>query len=491
MSPIVDRMRRVLDAQRAAFLADPYPPLVERKHKLRALKAALRSYQNEIVTAVDADFGGRSADETRLIEVIGPILQIDHALANLRLWMKPSRRRTELVFLTNRARVEYQPKGVVGIINPWNFPLYLAVGPLVAALAAGNRAMIRMSQFTPRSGEVLGRMLGGIFPESEVAVFGGDLAEAEAFSRLPFDHLVFTGSSEVGRHVMRAAAEHLVPVTLELGGKSPALVAPGADLADAAKRIAHGRTLSGGQVCVAPDYALVQRDHVEPFAEAVCAAFGRMYCSPQGSADYTALATDRRAQRIREMIVDAEAKGARVVAAGADGPGRRIALRVVTRVREDMTVMQQEIFGPILPVVPYDTLDDAIAYITARPRPLALYAFGLAGAELEAVMRRTHAGGMAINDCGWQAFNHDLPFGGIGNSGMGSYHGEEGFRALSHAKPVYVRHRFFPIGLFYAPYGNAVQRLVMRFYLGILARAAGRTQPGKKGESATTAGPLG
>jgi len=491
MSPIVDRMRRVLDAQRAAFLADPYPPLAERKHKLRALKAALRSYQNEIVTAVDADFGGRSADETRLIEVIGPILQIDHALANLRLWMKPSRRRTELVFLTNRARVEYQPKGVVGIINPWNFPLYLAVGPLVAALAAGNRAMIRMSQFTPRSGEVLGRMLGGIFPESEVAVFGGDLAEAEAFSRLPFDHLVFTGSSEVGRHVMRAAAEHLVPVTLELGGKSPALVAPGADLADAAKRIAHGRTLSGGQVCVAPDYALVQRDHVEPFAEAVCAAFGRMYCSPQGSADYTALATDRRAQRIREMIVDAEAKGARVVAAGADGPGRRIALRVVTRVREDMTVMQQEIFGPILPVVPYVTLDDAIAYITARPRPLALYAFGLAGAELEAVMRRTHAGGMAINDCGWQAFNHDLPFGGIGNSGMGSYHGEEGFRALSHAKPVYVRHRFFPIGLFYAPYGNAVQRLVMRFYLGMPARAAGRTQPGKKGESATTAGPLG
>ena len=428
------------------------------------------------MAAVDADFGGRSADETRLIEVIGPILQIDHALANLRRWMKPSRRRTELVFLTNRARVEYQPKGVVGIINPWNFPLYLALGPLVAALAAGNRAMIRMSQFTPRSREVLWRMLGGIFPEREVAVFGGDLAEAEAFSRLPFDHLVFTGSPQVGRHIMRAAAEHLVPVTLELGGKSPALVGPAADLADAARRIAHGRTLSGGQVCVAPDYALVQRDRVEPFVEAVCAAYRRMYASPQGSADCTALATDRRAQRIREMIADAQAKGARVVAAGVDGPGRRIALRVVTQVRDDMTVMQQEIFGPVLPVVPYDTLDDAIAYITARPRPLALYAFGLAGAELEKVERRTHAGGMAINDCGWQAFNHDLPFGGIGNSGMGSYHGEEGFRALSHAKPVYVRHRFFPIGLFYPPYGNVVQRLVMRFYLGTPARAAGRTR---------------
>ena len=477
MNPIIDQMRRVLDAQRAAFLGDPCPPLAERKDKLRALKAALRSYQDEIVTAVDADFGGRSADETRLIEVIGPILQIDHALASLRRWMKPSRRHTEPVFLTNSARVEYQPKGVVGIISPWNFPLYLALGPLIAALAAGNRAMIRMSQFAPRSRELLERMLGEIFPENEVAVFGGDIAEAEAFSRLPFDHLVFTGSSEVGRHVMRAAAEHLVPVTLELGGKSPALVAPGADLADAAKRIAHGRTLSGGQICVAPDYALVQRDQVEPFADAVCAAFRRMYSSPQGSADYTALATDRRAQRIRDMIGDAQSKGARVVTAGVDGPGRRIALRVVTQVRDDMTVMQQEIFGPILPVVPYDTLDDAIAYITARPRPLALYAFGLAGSELEDLKRRTHAGGMSINDCGWHAFNHDLPFGGTGNSGMGSYHGEEGFRALSHAKSVYVRHRFFPVGLFYPPYGNVVQRLVMRFYLGRSARVARRTQP--------------
>jgi coniferyl-aldehyde dehydrogenase len=477
MNPIIDQMRRVLDAQRAALLGDPYPPLAERKDKLRALRAALRSHQDEIVTEVDADFGGRSADETRLIEVIGPILQIDHALANLRRWMKPSRRHTEPVFRTNSARVEYQPKGVVGIISPWNFPLYLALGPLVAALAAGNRAMIRMSQFAPRSRELLERMLGEIFSENEVAVFGGDIAEAEAFSRLPFDHLVFTGSSEVGRHVMRAAAEHLVPVTLELGGKSPTLVAPGADLADAAKRIAHGRTLSGGQICVAPDYALVQRDQVEPFADAVCAAFRRMYSPPQGSADYTALATDRRAQRIRDMIGDAESKGAHVVTAGVDGPGRRIALRVVTQVRDDMTVMQQEIFGPILPVVPYDTLDDAIAYITARPRPLALYAFGLAGAELENVKRRTHAGGMSINDCGWHAFNHDLPFGGIGNSGTGSYHGEEGFRALSHAKSVYVRHRFFPVGLFYPPYGNVVQRLVMRFYLGRPTRAARRTQP--------------
>jgi coniferyl-aldehyde dehydrogenase len=476
MNPLIDRMQRVLEAQRAAFLGNPYPTLAERKDRLRAVKAVLKRYQDEIVTAVDADFGGRCAGETKLIEVIGPILQANHALANLRRWMKPSRRQTEPVFLTNRARVEYQPKGVVGIINPWNFPLYLALGPLIAALAAGNRAMIKMSQFTPRSGELLGRMLGEIFPENEVAVFGGGMAEAEAFAHLPFDHLVFTGSPEVGRDVMRAAAEHLVPVTLELGGKSPAVVAPGADLADAARRIAHGRTLNGGQTCVAPDYALVHRDDVEAFVDAACAAFRRMYPLPDAHADYTAIATDRRARRIRELLDDATSKGARVITAGTDGPGRRIALRVVTQVRDDMELMRQEIFGPVLPVVPYDTLDDVIAYVAARPRPLALYAFGLGRADLASLRQRTHAGGMAINDCGWQAFNHDLPFGGVGNSGTGSYHAEEGFRALSHAKAVYRRHRFFPVGLFYPPYGNAVQRVVMRLYLG---RAAPKGNAGR------------
>jgi coniferyl-aldehyde dehydrogenase len=472
MTPAVHRMQRVLQAQRAAFLSHPYPTLAERTDKLRAVKSVLRRYQDEIAAAIDADFGGRSAGETRLIEVIGPILQANHALANLRHWMKPSRRRTEVVFLTNCAHVEYQPKGVVGIISPWNFPLYLSLGPLLAALAAGNRAMIKTSQFSPRSTELLARMLGETFPEDEVAVFGGNVAEAKAFSRLPFDHIVFTGSPEVGKEVMRAAAEHLVPVTMELGGKSPAVVAPGADLADAAKRIAHGRTLNGGQTCVAPDYALVQRKNVRAFADAVCGAFRRMYPSPGAHRDYTAVATDRHARRIRDLLDDAASKGARVLTAGTDGPGRRIALRVVTRVRDDMAVMQQEIFGPILPVVPYDTLDDAIAYVVSRPRPLALYAFGFEGAELDNLKQRTHAGGMSINDCGWHAFNHDLPFGGIGNSGTGTYHGEEGFHALSHGKAVYRRHRFFPVGLFYPPYGNMAQRLVMRSYLGAPADAA-------------------
>jgi coniferyl-aldehyde dehydrogenase len=471
MNSAVDRMQRVLEAQRAAFLSKPYPTLAERTEKLRAVKSMLKRYQEEIVATIDADFGGRSAGETRLIEVIGPILQADHALANLRHWMQPSRRHTEAVFLTNCARVEYQPKGVVGIISPWNFPLYLSLGPLLAALAAGNRAMLKLSQFSPRSTRLLAQALGEVFPEAEVAVFGGNLAEAKAFARLPFDHLVFTGSPEAGKQVMRAAAEHLVPVTLELGGKSPAVVAPGADLVDAAKRIAHGRTLNGGQICVAPDYALVQRQEVQAFAKAVCDAFRQMYPSPDGFRDYTAVATDRRARRLRDLLADAASKGARVLTAGTDGPGRRFALRVVTRVRDDMAVMQQEIFGPILPVVAYDTLEDAIAYVVSRPRPLALYAFGFDGGDLDDLKQRTHAGGMSINDCGWHAFNHDLPFGGIGNSGTGTYHGEEGFRALSHAKPVYRRHRLFPIGLFYPPYGNMAQRLVLRSYLGAPAHA--------------------
>jgi coniferyl-aldehyde dehydrogenase len=466
MNPIIDSMQRTLAAQREAFLAHPYPSLAERKQKLRALRQQLRRYQDQIAVAVDADFGGRSVTETKLIEVMGPILEANHALSSLRRWMRPQRRHTELLFLTNSARVEYQPKGVVGIITPWNFPLYLSLGPLVAALAAGNRAMIKMSELSPRSTELLGKMLGEIFPTDEVAVFGGEMEEAQAFSRLPFNHLVFTGSPAVGHHVMKAASENLVPVTLELGGKSPALVGPDTDFADAAKRIAHGKAFSSGQVCLAPDYALVKRGNEAQFADAVAQAFTRMYPTTADNADYTSVVTDRHAQRMRELLADAEAKGARVLSAGKDGAGRRISLKIVTGVRDDMRIAQEEIFGPILPIVSYDSLDDAIAYVTARPRPLGFYVFGLAGDALADLRRRTHAGGVSINDWGWHAFNHDLPFGGIGNSGMGSYHGVEGFRELSHAKAVYKRHRFFPVGLFYPPYGGIVPRLAMRFYLG-------------------------
>ncbi|HVN41891.1 MAG TPA: coniferyl aldehyde dehydrogenase [Steroidobacteraceae bacterium] len=462
----IERMHATLAAQRAAFARHPRPSAAERKAKLRALRALLRKHQQAIVEAVDADFGGRASTETRLIEVLGPILEANHAISHLARWMRPRRRHTELLFATNRAWVEYQPKGVVGIIVPWNFPVYLALGPLVAALAAGNRAMIKMSELAPRTTEAVARMLREAFPEEEVAVFGGDIEEAQAFGRLPFDHLIFTGSPAVGRHVMRAAADHLVPVTLELGGKSPAIIGRGADLADAAKRVAHGKAFSGGQICVAPDYALVPRESLEEFTSAVVAAYRRMYPQVQGNLDQTGIVSDRHAERVRGLVADAEQKGARVIAAGDSGPGRRLPLTVITEVRDEMAIAREEIFGPVLPVIPYDTVQDALDYVQSRPRPLALYAFGFAGDELRGLIEQTHAGGMSINDWGWHPFQHDLPFGGIGNSGMGTYHGEEGFRELSHAKGIFKRHRFFPIGLFYPPYGSWVQRLALGFYLG-------------------------
>jgi coniferyl-aldehyde dehydrogenase len=465
MSEIIERMESTLAAQRAAFAAHPYPDLQERKEKLKALKAVLQAWQGRMVRAVNEDFGTRAPTETRLIEVLGPMLEANHAIKSLRRWMRPQRRHTELLFATNSARVEYQPKGVVGIIVPWNFPSYLALGPLIAALAAGNRAMIKMSEFTPRTTEVLAGMLGEAYAEDEVAVFGGEIEESRAFGALPFDHIVFTGSPAVGKHVMRAAADNLVPVTLELGGKSPALVADGADIADAAKRIAHGKAFNAGQVCLAPDYALVPRSQMTAFTEAVAAAFNRMYPDVGGHPDYTSIVTDRHAERLRGLVADAETKGGKTVTAGGAGAGRQLPLTIVCDLRDDMGVAEEELFGPVLPVVAYDHFDEALAYINTRPRPLAIYAFGFDGADLDRLKRETHSGGMSINDWGWHAFQHDLPFGGIGNSGMGTYHGEEGFRELSHAKAIFRRHRFFPTGLLYPPYGGWLQRVAMRIYL--------------------------
>jgi coniferyl-aldehyde dehydrogenase len=463
----IQRMRRLFDMQRRAFEAAPYPDLAARKAKLRRLIDALRRHQNDIVVAVNADFGVRAGAETKLVEVMGPILEARHALSHMRKWMKARRRGTELLFLTNSAWVEYQPKGVVGIIGTWNFPLYLTIGPLIAALAAGNRAMVKVSEFSPRTTALLRTILGECFGEDEVAVCGGAVEAAQAFNALPFNHLVFTGSPRVGREVMRAAAENLTPVTLELGGKSPAIVGPDADLRDAALRIAHGKAFNAGQICVAPDYALVPRGKSSEFAAAVREAFGKLYPTVGGNPEYTSIITERHAARLRQLLDDARAKGATLLQCGdVAGAGRQMALTVVTGVDDRMQLMQEEIFGPILPVVEYDRLDDAMALVRRGDRPLSLYAFGLSSAEQQRVLRETHAGGVTLNDWGWHVFQHDLPFGGTGNSGMGTYHGEEGFRELSHAKSVFKRHRWFPIGLFYPPYGNLVQRLSMRFYLG-------------------------
>ncbi|MGF6901429.1 coniferyl aldehyde dehydrogenase [Paraburkholderia phytofirmans] len=468
MNDAIENLRDVLARQRDACRASPYPELKQRRRELKTVREALSRYQDRLAAAMSDDFGRRSEFECKMLDVMFPALQIDHALANLRRWMKPQRRRTDLLFRTNSAKVVYQPKGVVGVIAAWNFPIVEAVGPMITALAAGNRVMIKMSEFSPRSTLVLCEMLAEIFPENQVAVFGGGVDVARAFASLPFDHIVFTGSPAVGKEIMRAASTNLTPVTLELGGKSPAIVAPSASLAAAARSIAHGKAFNAGQACVAPDYALVPRDRIDEFVAAAVSAFRRMVPDPAGDPNYTYIASDRHATRVHELLADAVAKGATVTSCGTgNGNGSRaVPMQIVTNVTPHMRIMQEELFNPILPVMACDSLDEGIRYITARPRPLALYYYGTDAGEIKRLEQDVHAGGMTVNDWAWHVFQGDLPFGGTGNSGIGSWRGPEGFRALSHGKSVFRMRRWFPIGLFRPPYGTRVQRLISKLFLG-------------------------
>jgi coniferyl-aldehyde dehydrogenase len=467
MSGTLDGLNATLARQRAACLALPYPEAAQRRRDLQALRVGLQRYQDALSEAMSDDFGRRSEFECKMLDLLAPALQIDHALAHLKRWMKPSRRSADLMFLTNSARVVYQPKGVVGVIAAWNFPIIEAVGPLITALAAGNRAMIKMSEFSPRGTAVLRRMLAEIFSEDQVAVFGGGVEIGQAFAALPLDHIVFTGSPAVGKQIMRAASDNLTSVTLELGGKSPAIIARSASMAVAAQAMAHGKAFNSGQACVAPDYALVPRERIAEFVAATTAAFKRLYPDPVRDPNYTSMASDRHADRTRELLADAVTKGATVTSCGPGDGGRIIALQIVTGVTPDMRVMQEELFNPILPVVACDSLDEAVAFVTARPRPLALYYFGSDRAEQRRLTRDVHAGGMTVNDWAWHVFQCDLPFGGTGNSGIGSWRGPEGFRSLSHAKAVLRVHRLFPIHLFHPPYGTRIQRLLSRIFLGV------------------------
>jgi coniferyl-aldehyde dehydrogenase len=404
-----------------------------------------------------------------MLDLLGSVLEANHAVSHLKRWMKPSKRSTELLFLGNSVKILYQPKGVVGVIVPWNFPIYLAMGPLVTALAAGNRVMIKMSEVTPATNAVFKTLLGEVFGEDLVAVVGEELVDPNVFTSLPFDHIVFTGSPAVGRIVMRTAAQNLTPVTLELGGKSPAVVTRHYPVADAALRITHGKSVNCGQICIAPDYALVPRESVDAFVASVKSSFEQFYGGhTEGNPNFTSVVSDRQLQRIEAVLADARAKGATVTACALQpsAGNRQLPLHIVTGATPDMAVLKEELFGPVLPVVPYDSTDDAIAFINERPRPLALYCFSHDDAERDELLRRTHSGGVSVNDWGWHAINHDAPFGGIGNSGIGNYHGEEGFRELSHARTVFQRRRWFPTQLFHPPYGSFVQRLSMKFFLG-------------------------
>ncbi len=451
-------------AQRAAFAREPYPDEATRDRRLGALERLLGNHADAIADAVSHDFGHRSAHETRLLELFPSLEAVRWARRHLRKWMKARRRATSLWFLPGRSQVIAQPLGVVGIIVPWNYPIYLAIGPLVAALAAGNRALVKMSELAPATGALLGELVRMHFDPDEIAVVTGDAEVGRAFAALPFDHLLFTGSTGVGRSVMRAAAENLTPVTLELGGKSPALVAPDYPIAHAAERIMIGKLMNAGQTCIAPDYALVPAARVGEFVAAARRVVADCYADPLASRDYSSIIDARHFARLAGYVDEARAQGAEVVTlpvdAAPDAAARRIPPTLLVGTPETCRVMREEIFGPILPVVPYADFDAALAYVNARPRPLALYCFDRDPARIRRVLTETVSGGVTLNDTILHIAQDDLPFGGVGPSGMGHYHGHDGFLALSKQKGVFRQSRLNAMALFKPPYGKTFERLV-------------------------------
>lgn len=463
-------LQTLFDSQRRAFAAHPYPGDHQRRGHLLALERALKSGAEELARAIHEDFGCRSAAETQLLELFPSLEAIRHARRHLKRWMRPEGRAVSLWFRPGRARVVWQPLGVVGIIVPWNYPLFLSLAPLAAALAAGNRVMVKMSELTPRTGEVLARLLRAVFPEDLVAVVNGDAGVAREFSALPFDHLLFTGSTAVGREVMRAAAANLTPVTLELGGKSPAIVAPGFSPYEAADKIMYGKCANAGQTCVAPDYVLVPAGTEQAFVEAARAAVARLYPALATNPDYSAVVNERHFRRLAGYLDEAKAAGATVLEINPAGErldpaARKLAPALVLGAGDGLRLMQEEIFGPILPVVPYDGLDAALRYVSERPRPLALYYFDRDAARIQRVLTETHSGGVTVNDVILHVAQENLPFGGVGPSGMGQYHGRHGFETFSKQKGVFLQSRLSGANLLKPPYGKrfeAMIRLLLR-----------------------------
>ena len=468
-TPAIAGLHRILALQRTGFLRDGSPSLAQRRADLNAFRSVLVARRRAIEDALNADFGHHSRHETAIMEVVGVVEGIKYLRRNLRAFMRPTRRHVALHMRFGNARVEYQPLGVVGVMSPWNYPVILSLMPVVTAIAAGNRVMLKPSEFTPATNAVLATMLGEIFREEQVALVNGDASVGAAFSALPFDHLVFTGSTPVGRAVMKAASENLVPVTLELGGKSPVIVARGHSLDHAASKIAFGKLVVGGQTCIAPDYALIHETEIDAFIKAYDTRVKSSYPEGPTSDDYTSIINDRHYARLQGLLDDARAQGAQIIEVG-NRPGdasRRphtLAPTIVLGITDQMRIAQEEIFGPVLPIVPYRDTDDAIAYVNARPRPLALYYFGGDSQERRKVLSRTTSGNVTINGTIMHIAQDDLPFGGVGASGMGAYHGVEGFRALSHAKGIFEQGRWNSIDFLRAPFGSRADTL-LKFFL--------------------------
>jgi len=463
-------MQGILERQREAFLAARPEPLSVRRDRLNRLKALLIENGDALCAAMSADFGNRSREMSLMSDVVAGVGLVNYCQKHLASWARPEKRRANfpLGLLGARAEVRHEPKGVIGIVSPWNFPVGLTVNPLTQVLAAGNRAMIKPSEFTERTSETMAELFARYFAEDEVATVTGGPEVGEAFCKLRFDHLLFTGATSVGRHVARAAAENLVPVTLELGGKSPTIVGRSADIGRAAGRIALGKMMNAGQICLAPDYLLVPEESEQRIVGALVDQASAMYPTLLANDDYAAIVNARHRDRLKGLVADAVAKGAtatEVNPAGEDFAAanvNKLPLTILTGVDDEMKVMQDEIFGPVLPVKTYRTVDEAIAYVNAHDHPLGLYYFGEDKAEEERVLSRTASGGVTVNDVMFHVSMDDLPFGGIGPSGMGSYHGPEGFKAFSHARAVFRQPRLDVTKLagVRPPYGKAIRRTI-------------------------------
>lgn len=460
-----EQLTATLARMKQAHLVDGPASLELRRDRLDRAIALLLDNRDAIVAAVSADFGNRSREQTLLSDIGGSVASLKHCREHLAEWMQAQSHPSP--FPGSEARVEYQPLGVVGVISPWNFPIVLAFGPLASIFAAGNRAMLKPSELTPRTSALMGELIARYFDENELTTVLGDAEVGALFSAQPFDHLIFTGGTAVARHIMRAASDNLVPVTLELGGKSPVLVSRSADLATVVQRVMTVKTFNAGQICLAPDYVLLPKECLEDFVAEAVRFVGAMYPSLHSNPDYTSIINPRNFDRLQGYLADARAKGARLIEINpaqedlGDRQTRKIAPTLVLDATEQMQVLREEIFGPLLPIKTYRDFATAIDYVNGQPRPLAAYYFGEDAGERQQVLERTTSGGVVINDVMSHVVFEALPFGGVGHSGMGAYHGVYGFRTFSHAKAVVVQS---PVGesnlAMRAPYGAMIHGLL-------------------------------
>ena len=465
-------MLDALAAQKRDFNSELPVSLGAREDRLDRAIAIVVDHGDEFTAAIRSDFGTRSAHETRFIDLATSVGSLKHARKNVARWMRPGRRRVEfpLNLFRAKARVEYQPLGVIGLVSPWNVPLNLTFAPLAGILAAGNRCMVKPSEFAPDTAAALADIIPKYFDPNEIYVVTGGAETGAAFCSLPFDHLLFTGATSIAKHVLRAAAENMVPVTLELGGKSPVIVGQSADLERTAESVLAGKLMNAGQTCIAPDHAFVPNDRVVEFTLQLALSAEKMFPTLRDNPDYASIISDRHYDRLGGLVEDAKQKGAHVIPLHPEGetfsrePDRKFPPSLIMDPDESMGVMQDEIFGPLLPVVGYDKIDDVLQQIAARPHPLALYYFGKDAAEEETVLARTISGGVSVNDVMMHAAQEDLPFGGVGCSGTGAYHGRDGFLRFSHRRAVFTQS---PINVaklagLRPPYGKKFEKLLAR-----------------------------